>query len=51
MFGIDTDHDPIDPSATELLQEIGLDAQAVRETLADDLARRCPDRAVMAEGR
>ena len=45
MFGIDTDHDPITPSTTELLEELGLDVHAVRETLADDLVRRCPDRA------
>ena len=50
MFGIDTDHDPITPSASELLEELGLDAQAVRETLADDLVRRCPDRAVAVDG-
>ena len=51
MFGIDTDHDPITPSTTKLLKELGIDAHAVRETLADDLVRRCPDRAVMADGR
>ena len=51
MFGIDTDHDPIDPSTTELLEELGLDVHAVRETLADDLVRRCPEQAVMADGR
>ena len=44
MFGIDTDHDPITPSNTELLEALGLDARAVRETLTDDLVRRCPDR-------
>ncbi len=50
MFGIDTDHDPITPSNTELLEELGLDALAVRETLVDDLSRRYPDCAVTADG-
>ena len=51
MFGIDTDHDPIAPSTSELLEELGLDVHAVRETLADDLLRRCPDRAVTVDRR
>ena len=49
MFGIDTDHDPITPSNTELLEALGLDTHAVREALADDLARRCPDRAAAVD--
>ena len=50
MFGIDTDYDPITPSSCELLEDLGLDAAAVRQTLADDRVRRCPDREVPAEG-
>ena len=48
MFGFDTDHDPIDPSATRLLEDLGLDVPSVREALADDLVRRCPDHPVPA---
>lgn len=48
MFAPDTDYDPIAPSTCHLLAEIGIDADAVRETLADDLARRCPDREVLS---
>ena len=51
MFGIDTDHDPITPSGSELLESLGLDARAVREALSDDLVRRCPDRPVPVDGR
>ena len=49
MFAIDTDYDPIAPSG-QLLAELGLDARAVREALADDRARRCPDREVPTGG-
>ncbi|MDE0129877.1 MAG: hypothetical protein OXQ86_09970 [Gammaproteobacteria bacterium] len=46
MFVSDIDYDPI-PAATDyLLSELGIDADAVRETVADDQARRCPDREV-----
>ena len=51
MFGIDTDHDPITPSGSELLESLGLDARAVREALSDDLVRRCPDQPVPVERR
>ncbi len=40
MCGIDPYQDPITPSTTELLEALGLDARVVRETFADDLARR-----------
>ena len=43
MFAPDTDYDPIPVATGHLLAEIGIDA--VRETLADDLARRCPKNA------
>ena len=46
MFHLDPDCDPIAPTAGELIAELGLDARAVRDALADDLARRCPDREV-----
>lgn len=46
MFVPDIDYDPI-PAATDyLLAELGFDANAVRETIADDQARRCPDQEV-----
>ena len=51
MFGIDTDHDPITPSTTELLEELGLNVHAVRETLSEDFAQRCPDRAAATDQR
>ena len=44
MFGFDCDHDPIAPAGSALLELLGLDARSVREALADDRARRCPDR-------
>jgi len=43
MFVPDIDYDPIHASTDYLLAELGIDADAVRETLADDQARRCPD--------
>ena len=46
MFVPDIDYDPIPAATGRLLAEIGLDADAVRETLADDQARRCPDQEV-----
>ena len=48
MFVPDTDYDPIAPATGCLLAEIGIDLNAVRETVADDLARRCPGREVLA---
>ena len=50
MFAPDTGYDPIAPSTGHLLAEIGIDIDAVRETLADDLARRCPDAEVPENG-
>ena len=46
MYVPDIDYDPIPTATGRLLAEIGLDADAVRETLADDQARRCPDQEV-----
>ena len=34
------------PIGNQLLAEIGLDPQAIRETIEDDRAMRCPDRGV-----
>ena len=51
MFAFDTDYDPITPSGSDPLQELGLDAASVRDALADDLARRCPDREAPADRR
>ena len=50
MFAPDTDYDPIAPATGRLLAEIGIDIDAVRESVADDLARRCPDREVPDAG-
>ncbi|MXW19953.1 MAG: hypothetical protein F4222_10985 [Gammaproteobacteria bacterium] len=51
MFAPDTDYDPIPVATGQLLAEIGIDLNAVRETVADDRVRRCPDREVLADGR
>ena len=45
------DYDPVTPAAGELIAELGLDERSVRDALADDRARRCPDREVPASGR
>ena len=39
----DPDIHPGIPIADELLAEIGIDPQAVREVVEDDRAMRCPD--------
>ena len=49
MFAPDTDYDPITPSTGHLLAEIGLDINAVRESITDDIVRRCPDREILAD--
>ena len=49
MFAFDTDYDPVGPVADNLLAEVGLDAGSVRDALADDRARRCPDREAPAD--
>ena len=50
MFGIDTDYNPITPTGDALLTELGIDIPSVRETLADDRVRRCPDAEVPENG-
>ncbi len=51
MFDTYSDYDPIAAGGGELLESLGLDVGAVRDALADDLARRCPDREVPADRR
>jgi len=51
MFGIDTDYNPITPTGDALLAELGIDVSSVRESIAEDRVRRCPDREVLADGR
>ncbi len=51
MFDTYSDYDPIAAGGNELLTELGLDVGAVRDALADDQARRCPDREVPADER
>ena len=46
MFIPHTDYDPIPAGAGQLLADLGIDVNAVRETVADDQARRCPDQEV-----
>ena len=46
MFDFDIDHDLLTPAGGRLLAALGLDPRSVRDSLADDLARRCPDREV-----
>ena len=43
------DYDPIIPSTSHLLAEIGIDADAVREVIADDQSRHCPGREVRSD--
>ena len=45
----DPDYDPIAPAGSDLLAELGFDPRSVREALADDRARRCPDREAPAD--
>ena len=47
----DSDYDPVTQTAGELLAELGLDARSVRDALAEDLARRYPDREAPADER
>ncbi len=46
MFAPDIDYDPIPADTGQLLSDLGIDVNAVRETIADDLARHCPEREV-----
>ncbi len=51
MFAFDTDYDPITPAGDGLIAELGLDVRSIRDALADDLTRRCPDREAPADRR
>ena len=51
MFDFDTDHDLVTPAGDGLIAELGLDARSIRDALAEDRARRCPDREAPADGR
>ncbi len=44
MFDFSSDYDPVTPATGELIAELGLDERTVRDALAEDRARRCPDR-------
>ena len=46
MFVPDTDYDPIPAATGQLLAELGINADAVREMIADDQTRRCPEQQV-----
>ena len=43
------DYDPVTPATGQLIAELGLDERSVRDALADDRARRCPDREVPSD--
>ena len=45
----DSDFDPVTPAVGSLLEQLGLDLRSVRDSLAEDLARRCPDRQAPAD--
>ena len=51
MFDFDTDHDLVTSAGDGLTAELGLDACSIRDALADDRARRCPDREAPADRR
>ena len=50
MSAPDIDYDPIPAATGQLLSDLGMDINAVRETLADDLARHCPEREIAETG-
>ena len=47
----DSDFDPVTPAGGDLIADLGLDLSSVRDSLAEDLARRCPDREAPADRR
>ena len=51
MFDFSSDYDPVTPAGDGLIAELGLDPRSVRDALADDRARRCPDREAPADRR
>lgn len=42
MYRFESESDPIRPESRELLTDLGLDVNCVRDALADDQARSCP---------
>lgn len=42
MYRFESESDPIRPESRELLTDLGLDADCVRDALVDDQARSCP---------
>ena len=44
MFDPWCEDDPLTPTGGTLLAEIGVDVRDVRDLLADERVRRCPDR-------
>ena len=44
MFDFDIDQDLLTPAGESLLAALGIHPRSVRDSLADDLARRFPDR-------
>ena len=50
MFATHTDYDPIPAATGQLLSDLGIDINAVRATIADDVARHCPDHEVAETG-
>ena len=44
MLDIHSDYNPVIPAGSTLLAELGIDIASARDALADDRARRCPDR-------
>ena len=46
MFDFDIEHDLLTPDGASLLAALGIDPRSVRDSLADDHVRRCPDREV-----
>ena len=49
MFDFSSDYDPVTPAGSDVLAELGLDPRSVRDAIADDRSRRCPDREVRAD--
>ena len=47
----DSDFDPVTPATGDLIAELGLDPHSVRDAIADDRTRRCPDREALADRR
>ncbi len=42
MYRFEDETDPVRPDSRELLDDLGLDVDRVRDALVDDRARSCP---------